>query len=245
MDLGLNNKKALILGSSTGLGFAIAKALADEGARVCLSGRNEDKLQAASQQISESHYCISNFDEKGAGTQLVQEAAEKLGGLDILVTNTGGPPQGRFLQIESDAWETAFNRIWLSAVESMRAAIALMAPQKSGAILLSLSTSAIEPIPTLTTSNGLRAGLIGLMKSIMAEETKNGIRINALLPGFFNTDHLREVTPDTSYFTKQIPMGRLGEPEEYGALAAFLLSNKAAFITGQAIAIDGGLVKAL
>lgn len=243
MDLGLKKKRVLVQGSSSGLGFAIAKAFAEEGALVAICSRNPQKIQAAAQQIPSSAPFVCDLDQQGAAEKLVKEVIDKWGGIDCLVINTGGPPKGSFLDLSNSDWDKGFEKLYLSAIESMRAALPSMKEQKWGRILLSTSTAAKEPIKDLTISNALRSGLLGLMKTVSNEVASFGITVNALMPGFTKTERLAELKVPESELIKQVPAHRLGLPEEYAALALFLASSRAAYITGQAIACDGGLIK--
>lgn len=245
MDLGLKNKRVVVQGSSTGLGFAIAKAFSQEGAKVAICSTNEKRIKEAAANIPGSHPIVINLDIPGNGKRLIQQAVQLLGGIDILVTNTGGPPKGDFAELTLQDWEQGFHRLWQSAVESMLEALPHMKKQKWGRILLNTSTSAKEPIPHLTVSSGFRAGLIGLMKSLSREVAPHHITVNALLPGYTRTDRLAELKIPEEKLLSEIPMGRLAEPEELASLAVFLGSAKAAYITGQAVACDGGLIKGI
>jgi 3-oxoacyl-[acyl-carrier protein] reductase len=185
----------------------------------------------------------ADLDQPGTGAALVEKAAQSLGGLDILITNTAGPKAAPFLDISSSDWEAGFRRVYLSAVESIQAALPLMKKQKSGRIILLTSCAAKEPIPNLTVSNGLRAGLLGLMKSISNEVASEGITVNAVLPGFAKTEALGRLKLAEEELAAQVPAKRIGEPREVAALFVFLASEAASYITGQAIACDGGFLK--
>ena len=245
MDLKLKGKRALVQGSSSGLGRAIAEALIAEGAQVVISSRNADKITQIAKQIGAHGGIAADLTLPGAGAGLVKMAEKHLGGIDILVTNTGGPPKGPFEEITSVQWQEGFQSLWLSATESIRAALPGMRERKWGRILLVTSAAAREPMPLLNVSNGLRAGLLGLTKAISNEVAIHGVTINALLPGFTDTERLQELKVPKEKITSQIPAGRIGKPEEFGALAAFLASEQAAYITGQGIACDGGYLRSI
>jgi 3-oxoacyl-[acyl-carrier protein] reductase len=245
MELKIKGKRALVMGSSSGLGKAIAHALIQEGAIVTICGRNEVNLNHTAQEIR-AHLAIAcDFDKPGSSRHLIKTISEKLGPLDILVTNTGGPPKGSFEEITQEQWLQGFHGLWLSTVEAIQAVLPGMKKQNWGRILLVTSVAAKEAMNHLTVSNGLRAGLLGLTKSMSNDLAKTGITINALLPGYTRTQRLQELGIPEEKITVQIPAGRLGEPEELAALAAFLASEQAGYITGQAIACDGGYMKSI
>ncbi len=243
MELGLKGKKALVEGASSGLGFAVAQALSAEGVRVAIASSNHGRIQKAGSEIGAAACFQADLDEPGAGSALVEKAVAALGGLDILITNTGGPKAAPFLEISSKDWEEGFRRLYLSAVESIQAALPIMKKQKWGRILLLTSCAAKEPIPSLTVSNGLRSGLLGLMKSISSEVASEGITVNSVLPGFAKTERLSHLNLDEEKILSQIPAKRIGEPGEVAALFVFLASGAASYITGQAIACDGGYLR--
>lgn len=245
MDLGLKGKRALVMGASSGIGRAIAQALIHEGARVAICARGEARLNDTAKAIRAEVAIATDLSKPLAGARVVEEVTAQLGGVDILVTNTGGPPAGTFSSITPEAWQTGFQGLWMSAVDAMRAALPAMQRQKWGRILLITSIAAKEPLAGLTVSNGLRAGLLGLAKSMSTELAPDGITINALLPGYTKTERLEELGVSDEKLSNQIPARRLGRPEELADLATFLASSRAAYITGQAIAIDGGYLKGI
>ena len=245
MDLGLRDRRALILGASAGLGRAVAAALVAEGARVAICARNKARVEAAARELGARAGLACDLSVPGAATALVDTARQRLGGLDILVTNTGGPPKGRFEDVTDEAWQQGFQSLWLSAVDSIRAALPGMRQQRWGRILLVTSTAAKEPIAGLTVSNGLRAGLLGLVNSLAPEVAEEGVTVNALLPGYTATERIAELGIPEEELAEHIPARRLGRPEELGAIAAFLASEQAGYVTGQAIAVDGGFIRGL
>jgi len=245
MDLRIKGKRALVQGASQGLGRAIAEALIREGAQVAICSRDEGRITKAAREMGAAAGIAADLSRPGAGTALIQQVERQLGGLDILVTNTGGPPKGPFEELTPAQWQEGFQSLWLSATDSIRAALPGMRQRKWGRILLVTSAAAREPMAGLNISNGLRAGLLGLTKSISNEVARDGITINALLPGYTDTERLQELNIPTDKITSQIPAGRLGKPEELAALAAFLASEPAAYVTGQAIACDGGYLRSI
>ena len=243
MDLKLKGKRALVMGSSTGIGRAVAESLIREGAQVVLCARGDERLQVAVKETGAVAGFACDLTVAGAASALVKKASEHLGGLDILVTNTGGPRKGTFDEISASQWQEDFQSLWMSFVESVQAAAPAMRKQKYGRILLVTSLAAKEPVPGLTTSNGLRAGLTGLAKSLANEVAVEGITVNVLLPGYTATDRLKELKLTDERVKQMVPAGRLGEPSELADLACFLASPIAGYITGQSIAVDGSVIK--
>ncbi|MBT7611058.1 MAG: SDR family oxidoreductase [Bacteriovoracaceae bacterium] len=243
MDLNLKGKKALVMGSSTGIGKAIAESLVNEGAEVYLCSRTEEKLQACQKEIGAAGYEVCDLTKPNASSVLIENLVSKVGPIDILVTNTGGPQKANFLEVSDEQWNTDFQSLWMSPVEAIKAVIPHMKENNYGRILMVTSIAALEPLEGLTTSNGLRAGLSGLAKSISNEFSANGITINLLLPGYTNTDRLKALNLSDEKVKAMVPAGRLGKPEELADLATFLSSEKGAYITGQSIAIDGGVTR--
>lgn len=240
MNLGIRGKRALVMGSSTGLGRAIAKTFVDEGTRVALCARGQERLRETAAAIGAELAIPIDLSVPGSAEDLVRSVQRDLGGLDILVTNTGGPPAGEFMEISSEDWQRGFQGLWMSAVEAIRSALPGMIDQKWGRILLITSLSSVEPIPRLTVSNSLRPGLIGLANSLSKEVARHGVTVNALMPGYIDTERLAELGLDKAALAASIPTQRIGRPDELAALTAFLASDHAGYITGEAIACDGG-----
>ena len=243
MDLGIKNKKALVMGASSGIGKGIAKSLIEEGVEVAICARNEENLNKAAKEIGAKMAIPCDLSKPGAGKSLVEKVIRKFSELDILVTNTGGPPKGVFSDLNCDQWQEGFQSLYLSVIEAIQTALPVMKVNKWGRIVLITSISAKEPLPKLTISNGLRAGLMGLTKSLSNEIAEFGITINSILPGFTDTDRLRELGIPEEKISAQIPAKRLGKTKELGDLTAFLASERACYISGQCIAIDGGYLK--
>ncbi len=242
MDLMLKGKRALVMGGSSGIGRAIAEELIAEGCRVALVSSQRDKLERTKKEIGAEFAFCADLREVSTGARTTELAVQAWGGLDILVTNTGGPRRGEFAEISSAQWHQDFQSLWMSVVESLGVALPVMAKQQYGRVLMVTSVAAKEPIAKLTTSNGLRSGLRGLAKSVADEYGKHGITVNVLMPGLTDTDRLKDAPPSAERIAA-IPARRLGEPRELAALATFLASPRAAYITGQSIAIDGGLLR--
>jgi len=254
MDLGLTGARALIGGGSGGLGGAIAQALRDEGARTGLIGRSGEKLQAAAERLGGTAVPADLATPDGP-RQAVEAAVTAFGGLDLLVVNSGGPPPGRFDELDEASWQVAIDGTLWSAIRLLRAALPHLREGRDPAILVILSSSAREPIPGLTTSNLIRPGLAGLIKSLVAEIVP--VRINGLAPGRLQTDRIAQIdaalaassnipVEDIQKRTvERIPLGRYGNPLELGRVGAFLLSPAASYVTGAIVPVDGGMIRAL
>lgn len=245
MNLGIQGKRALVQGASSGLGYAIAKALLREGVKVAICARPSERLKQAQRDLGAQVAIGADLSRPGESARSVSEARAQLGGLDIVVINTGGPAKAEFLQLNDSQWHEGVESLWMGAVGALREALPSMMAQKWGRLLLVTSAAAKEPMAGLTISNGLRAGLLGLTKSISNEVAHSGVTINALLPGYTDTERLRELGIPAEKISAVIPAKRLGKPEEFAATAAFLASEPAAYITGQAIAVDGGFLKGI
>lgn len=243
MDLQLKNKKVLVLGGSTGIGRSIAEVLVQEGAEVTICSRSLEKLQKTAKEIGAQHVLTCDLTKAGDAKAVVEKAIQQMGGVDILVTNTGGPNKGHFADVSDGQWQEDFQSLWMSVVESLKVALPKMKENNYGRVLLVTSLAAKEPLNGLTTSNGLRAGLAGLSKSIANEYAPFGITVNLLLPGYTATDRLKELKLTDERIKQMVPAGRLGDPRELADLAAFLASPRAGYITGQSILIDGGVTR--
>jgi 3-oxoacyl-[acyl-carrier protein] reductase len=245
MDLGLKDKRALVLGASTGLGFAMAQTLVREGARVAICSSNEERIRSAAANMGAALGVAADLSVAGATQSVVEKVRQAFGGLDIIVLNFGGPPAGGILEVTNAQWLESFQSLWLSAVEGIRAAAPVMKENKWGRIILVTSSSAREPIPFLSVSSGIRTGLMSITKMGATELAEHGITVNAVLPGYHATEKLKSLGVSEEAMSPQIPVKRLGRPEELAALVAFLASEQAAYITGQSIVADGGLMKGL
>jgi 3-oxoacyl-[acyl-carrier protein] reductase len=244
VDLGLNNKTALVTGASRGLGKAVAAALVAEGAKVAICARDTTRLEAAAKEIG-AIGIAADLSQAGAVDAVLRQATDKLGGIEILVVNTGGPPAGGFSAISDDAWRKAFEALWISAVDLIRGALPDMRQRRWGRIMIVTSISAKEPLPNLMISSALRPGLHGLVNALSREVAADGVTVNAIMPGYTLTERIREIGVDEKQVAAQIPAGRMGRPEEFAALAAFLASEQAGYICGQAIACDGGFLRSI
>jgi 3-oxoacyl-[acyl-carrier protein] reductase len=257
MDLKLAGARALVTAASAGLGAATARQLSLEGAVVVINSRNLGRLQETASRINaESGNPVftlaSDVSDPEANERLIRHAADMLGGLDILVVNAGGPPGGSFEALSIDAWHAAFGLTVMSAVSLIRAALPYLRRSSRAAVLAIVSIAGKQPVPNLTLSNVLRPAVLGLTKTLSDELASAGIRVNSLLPGITETArvaHLIEQaqTPQAklAFSPDQIPLGRLGKPEEFANAAAFLCSPAAGFITGVALTVDGGSTRSI
>lgn len=260
MDLGLKNKIALISAASKGLGRASAQALAQEGAQVAICARDEQTLRATAVEIgtaigSEILSIPGDVTKAQDIERLVREVVNHFGGLHILVTNAGGPPAGYFQDFDDAQWQAAFNLTMMSAVRLIRAVIPQMQQQHWGRIINITSLSVKEPIDSLILSNSIRASVHGMAKTLAGQLGQYGITVNNVMPGTIHTDRVEQLARYESNQTGQSvaevlaqmgregPLGRVGQPEELGALVAFLASERAGYINGASIPVDGGRIK--
>lgn len=244
MDLGIAGRTALVMGGSTGLGKATAKVLVDEGVRVAICARGAERLAAAAAELGATGI-VADLSAPDAAAALVADAEARLGSLDILVVNTGGPPPRPFSALSDADWRQAFEGLWMSSVGAIRAALPGMQSRGWGRIVLVTSIAAREPVPSLMLSNSLRAGLHGLVNALSKEVAAQGITVNALMPGYTLTERLLDLKTDEATLAAQVPARRLGTAADFGAAAAFLASRQAGYITGQALAVDGGLLQSI
>jgi 3-oxoacyl-[acyl-carrier protein] reductase len=247
MDLGLRNRRAAVAASTAGLGLATARALLDEGARVAICGRDPDRLAAAAASLGPDVVAIvADVGTEQGATDFVAEATERLGGLDILVANAGGPPSGSATAVSVDGYRSAIELNLLSTVAMALAAVPAMREQGWGRILAITSIAVRQPIPFLAASVTARAGVTGFLKSLATEVAPDGVTVNSIQPGSHLTDRLRNLHDgDVDALRADIPVGRLGDAADFGAAAAFLCSEQARFITGTSLLVDGGASRGL
>jgi len=260
MDLGLHDKIALVTAASKGLGKAVALRLAQEGTHVAICARNEEKLYKTAAEIKtatgvEVLPVPADVSDPAAADALVKATVERLGRIDVLITNAGGPPPGQFLDLTPADWETATRVTLMSAVRLCYAVVPLMKEQGEGSILAMTSVSVKQPLPNLILSNSLRLGVIGLVKTLADELAPSGIRVNGICPGWTRTARVDQLlrdragrnstTPEeeAAKIEAAIPLGRMGTPEEFAAAAAFLVSPAASYVTGVSLLVNGGMYR--
>ena len=244
MDLGLTGRTAMGFGGSRGLGRAIAEELAEEGAHVTICARDPAVLAQTGSRIGAATVC-GDLSLEGEARRVLAEARPPSGGFNILVLNSGGPPAGDFDATRDEDWMSGFQSLWMSAIQAIRHELPFMRRNGWGRILCVSSITAREPVRSVMVSNGLRAGLHGMLNALSRECAGDGITVNAIMPGYIETRRIAEVTGGADSLVGDIPMGRLGQPAEFAALAAFLASERASYITGQAIACDGGALRSI
>lgn len=262
MDLGLKNKIAFVAGSSKGLGFAAALRLAKEGCRVALNGRDAQRVQSAAQALAKESGAevialIGNVAQPEVPAALIKQTVAAFGGLDILITNSGGPAPGSIDALDESAWQAGVDLCFAAHVRLIKAALPHLRKSNAASILTVTSFSARQPIPNLLVSNSLRGATLGLTKSLALELGPQGIRVNSILPGWTATERVAELMnaraqqnatsaeEEAQRLSTEIPLRRLGNPEEFGNVAAFLVSPAASYITGVMLGVDGGAVQGL
>jgi 3-oxoacyl-[acyl-carrier protein] reductase len=250
MDLGLDGRVALVMGASKGLGFAVAAALVREGATVAIASRSAERIEAAAAALGPAGSpCVADASDPDRLATLPGEVEAALGPIDILVANTGGPPLGGALDHELEEWEQAYRSLVLAPRILAGAVVPGMRSRGWGRIVNVGSSTTIEPNPALNLSNSHRMAAVGFFKTLAGEVAGEGITVNTVATGRFATDRLAanygSMENAEAAAGEEVPAGRLGRPEEYGDLVAFLCSERAAYITGAVIPVDGGLLRSV
>ncbi len=250
MDLGISGKAALVMGASRGIGRGVAGALAREGARVAMASRSRERLEAAAAEIDgETAVFVADASDLDGLAALPEEIERALGPVEILVTNAGGPSPGGALDNTLDEWEAVYRSLVLGPRVLIQAVVPGMRERGWGRIVNVGSTSTREPIPGLALSNSHRMATVGLFKTLSREVAAEGITVNTVATGQIRTDRLTELLGSQERVEErarnEVPAGRLGTPEEYGDLVAFLCSERAAYLTGAVIPLDGGLLRSV
>lgn len=262
MDLGLKDKVAVVCGSSQGLGRAVADALAAEGVKLVINSRSPDKLDRVKDEIVETtgaevEAVAVDLTPPSGAAALVDAARRRFERIDILVTNTGGPPAGMFEDHSAEVWRDAIAQNFESVVNLVRAVLPEMKERRWGRIVNVTSISVKQPVEGLILSNAIRAAVTGFAKTVSNEVAPFNVTVNNVLPGYTRTERLVHLAESISEregktiervyegWAEEIPMGRLAEPAEFGAVTAFLCSEKASYVTGQSVAVDGGWIKGL
>ena len=260
MDLGLKGKRALVTGASRGLGYAVANTLASEGCRVAINSRNAEKLSVAAKEIANAQdvpvfALAADMSDASAPEKIIKQAVDALGGLDLLVTNAGGPPPGAFESFTEEDWAKAIDLSLMSHVRLIKAALPYLRESDVPSVLAITSYSVKQPVPNLILSNSIRAATVSLTKSLSIELGEENIRFNSILPGWTKTERVGEllgaraqandtsVAEEISKLMKDCPLGRMAEPQEFADPAVFLLSPAASYITGVCVLVDGGISK--
>ena len=262
MDLGLRGRRALVMASSRGLGLGIAEALAAEGADVLLTGRTEERLRAGAEAIAGrgaggASHVVADLADPGAVDALARAAEERMGGVDILVANTGGPPPGRMVEADPGVLARQFDAMVMPVMALARRVLPGMREAGWGRIVVVGSSGVVQPIPNLGLSNALRSTLVGWSKSLAGDVAGDGVTVNMILPGRIHTERVdeldaaaaeREARPVEEVAAASraaIPMGRYGTVEEFAAVAAFLCSERASYVTGSLVRVDGGAIRSV
>lgn len=262
MDLQLQGKRALVTGASRGLGYAVARGLADEGCQVVIVSRDAARIAAAADTMARETGgrvwgLAGDVGEAETPARLVEESARLLGGLDLLVTNSGGPPAGAFESFSEEDWHKAIDLVFLSHVRLIRAALPYLRQSSAASVLTVTSYAVKQPLPNLVLSNSVRAATAGLTKSLALELGAQGIRFNSILPGWTETERVHElmafrarqngttIEEEFARQSRESPLGRMARPEEFANVAVFLLSPAASYLTGLMLTVDGGMYKGL
>lgn len=246
MNLGIEGRRAAVAGASAGLGLATARALAAEGVHVAICGRDRGRIDAAAEKVGDGCVpLVADVSTEAGASGFVEAASAELGGLDILVTNAGGPPPGGFAKTSFETFRDALDLNLLSAVAMCQAAVPAMAEAGWGRIVAVTSHIVRQPSPFLISSATARTGLTGFLRALATELGPKGITVNSAQPGVHATDRMVQLGVDTDRLLPMIPTRSIGQPDDFGAAVAFLCSDQAKFITGASLIIDGGQYQGL
>lgn len=262
MDLNLKDKIALVIGSSRGLGYATALQLAKEGCKVAINGRDEAKIKSVAEKISKETGTqviglAGDASLPDVPAKLVQQTVDAFGGLDILVTNTGGPKPGSIDSLDEEAWQKGIDLCLMAHVRLIKSALPHLRKSDAGSILTVTSLTVKQPLANLLISNSVRTATVGLTKSLAIELGREGIRVNSIIPGWTETERVTELLNDRASKNQtsveeeaqrqaaEIPLGRMGKPEEFANAAVFLVSPAASYITGTMLNVDGSVIKGI
>jgi 3-oxoacyl-[acyl-carrier protein] reductase len=242
VNLGIEGRRAAVAGASSGLGLATARALAAEGVRVAIGSRSRERIEAAAASIGgEALPLVADVSTERGGSEFVEAAQEALGGIDILVCNSGGPPPGDFAATPLDAYRDAVELNCLAHIAMCSVAVPPMREARWGRVLAITSLGVRQPIAGLILSNVARSGLTAFLRTLAREVAADGVTVNSLQPGLHDTDRLRDLYGgDVAAAASGIPAGVVGRPDDFGRIAAFLCSEPASFLTGAAVPVDGG-----
>jgi 3-oxoacyl-[acyl-carrier protein] reductase len=253
MELGLKNKIAFVAASSQGLGKAVAIEMAKEGASVIICGRNKENLEQTKNEIEKSTNGVvlalaGDLSDTGERNEIIKKTLETYKKVDILITNTGGPPSGKFEDFKQEDWDKAYANLLAGTVGLVNGFLPGMKEQRWGRIIAITSMAVKQPVNNLILSNSVRASVVGLMKTLANELGMFNITVNNVMPGYTETERLKSLIANNASFASaksEIPLGRFGTPEEFAAAVTFLASEPAAYITGVSLAVDGGWIKGL
>ena len=253
MDLGLKNKVAFVAASSKGLGKSVALELANEGAKIIICGRNKEDLKKTKQEIEKQNNAevlalTGDLSIPAGREQIISKALQAYSTIDILVTNSGGPPTGKIEELKQKDWDEAYNNLLVSVVGLVNGFLPGMKQQRWGRIISITSMAVKQPINNLVLSNSVRASVVGLMKTLANELAIYDITVNNVMPGYTETERLKELIDNDPSFASaktEIPLQRFGKPEEFAAAVAFLASERAGYITGVSLPVDGGWIKGI
>jgi 3-oxoacyl-[acyl-carrier protein] reductase len=253
MELGIKNKTAFVAASSQGLGKMVALELAQEGARIIICARNKNNLENTKQEIEKQTgitvlALAGDLSVPAERDQIIKATLQSYKTIDILVTNTGGPPAGKFEEFKQEDWDHTYHNLLSSVVGLVNGFLPGMKQQQWGRIISITSMAVKQPVNNLVLSNSVRASVVGLVKTLSNELAIDNITVNNVMPGYTETERLNELIKENPSFSSaksEIPMGRFGKPEEFAAAVVFLASERASYITGQSLAVDGGWIKGL